>query len=870
MADTMTQWEKEWMQVAPQDCLRTFVLNPTAPGGFSEYGETMLDFESTETLTEDNGEAKVSLLKVDAPAPLSNGTFLRMYLFGSITDGVPVWQVDENGEPKNYRNYYVRNGNSRWFQKHPTGHVDRYRHDYDCEEVLACLKDYPIRSVKTFAEGAYTFKQCLEIAFELAFRPRSVGVYSFTILDFPGLDNPNTKLEYVNSTLYDVVTDIGRIIDAVPSMEITYMLGGYVFELRFVDRYGLEGEVHDISYFNDKIHDAVNIQRDTNAGASISNVQNLIVGEGSAYPSLNGLKPIDTNLDRSWEYFQLPYPVDTVREVSVYWRYDMDKGANPGAGGSRVYFYDGTNIISYRRYSNILFVDPIVIPKDGYAEEWLYSENDIDYRIAKKKRLYLREYDEYSLLPDIDSNTQPTRQNTIYYTRGDNRVYLQALFNNTYRYWYHYNLAGGQPNYQYARFSASPNSSPEISGQNNNQFYIAVKFNVMLNGVIKGLNSKPSDLTVFFNQQGQVVSIQSFGNAVNNYTKTMFGENRIVTHTYANIGREAMYTEMPKVGSSILDHERGKRYVLTDMSFIRRMNGGQLLATLAESRAGKSRYIIADNRQRCYAIPDKSIVDSMSHSHVICKMGVKSPFDWNGNLPLGLVFPQENRKTYLFNAFVGAQHTGEYNPQTVDLDINVKNGDTIDLNGIEIFTSRFRLNAMMSMRMLGNSAYAIKDGEPILYTDSDGQFNSLNMGYKTESGTPIFGVFQKIKKDSYEIFNHTTQVSWVEYGNLQINDSIVDMSYFGKGAGLDQPLQLVLLSSRMRINDPLNPHVAARYNLEYQYNTTSLQFTASELTSIPEHVGWAIVRGDVVILLDNFDVLTDNTITVYYQIEVRD
>jgi len=181
MADTMTQWEKEWMQVAPQDCLRTFVLNPTAPGGFSEYGETMLDFESTESLTEDNGQAKVSLLKVDATAPLPSGTFIRMYLFGSITDGVPVWQEDENGEPKNYRNYYIRNGNSRWFQRHPTGHVDRYRHDYDCEEVLACLKDYPIRSVKTFAEGAYTFKQCLEIAFELAFRPRSVGVYSFTI-----------------------------------------------------------------------------------------------------------------------------------------------------------------------------------------------------------------------------------------------------------------------------------------------------------------------------------------------------------------------------------------------------------------------------------------------------------------------------------------------------------------------------------------------------------------------------------------------------------------------------------------------------------------------------------------------------------------
>ena len=306
MADTMTDWEKEWMSEAPQDCLRTFVLNPTAPGGYSEYGETMLDFETTETLTEDNGQAKISLLKVDAPSPLQSGTFLRSYLFGSITDGVPVWQTEANGEPKNYRNYYVRTSNSRWFERHLTGHVDRYKHDYICDEVLACLKDYPIRSVKTFAEGAYTFKECLYIAFQLAFRPRSVGKYAYSIKDFPGLDEPNSKLEYVNATLYDVVTDIGRIIDAVPSMEITFSGNVYNFELRYIDRYGLEGDVHDISYFNMKLNDATNTERDSSAGASISFVNNLLVGNSDRYPKVNGTQPAETNAERSWEYFELP------------------------------------------------------------------------------------------------------------------------------------------------------------------------------------------------------------------------------------------------------------------------------------------------------------------------------------------------------------------------------------------------------------------------------------------------------------------------------------------------------------------------------------------------------------------------------------
>ena len=204
----MTQWEKEWMSSAPQDCLRTFRLNANASGGFSEYGETLLDFESTETLTEENGQANLSLLKADAVAPLGCGTFLRVYKFGSITDGLPVWEFDDNGAPINFNNYYITAANSRWFEYHPVGKVDRYRHDYKLEEVIACLKDFPIRSIKTFAEGAYTFAECLDIAFKLAFRPRSVGKYAYVIKPFPGLDKPNSKLEYLNSTLYDV--EIGR------------------------------------------------------------------------------------------------------------------------------------------------------------------------------------------------------------------------------------------------------------------------------------------------------------------------------------------------------------------------------------------------------------------------------------------------------------------------------------------------------------------------------------------------------------------------------------------------------------------------------------------------------------------------------------
>lgn len=864
MKTTMTDWEKQWMSDAPQDCMRTFVLNPEAEGGYSEYGETMLDFESTETLTEDSGQAIINLLKQDAPTPLFSGTFLRMYLFGSITDGVPVWEFEMNGEPKNFRNYYVRTANSRWFERHPTGHVDRYKHEYVCDEVLACLKDYPIRSVKTFAEGAYTFAECLDIAFQLAFRPRSVGNYTYSIKDFPGLDEPNSKLEYVNSTLYDVVTDIGRIIDAVPSMEIVYVNNKYVFELRFIDRYGLEGDVHDISYFNMKLNDAVNVERDTSAGASISNVSNLIVGWDTRYPSANGRKPSETNAEQSWEYFQLPYAIDSVSKVDVYWRYDIKNQVNYGA--YKIDLYTGETIYSHGAsdfFGNIMFVDPLEITYNGYSDENLYS--DVTAASPKKKTLYLREYNEYVYLPSNGSDTQPTKKNTIYYTRGDNKVYLNALFNNTYRYWYNWtNQNAGQAGSVFATFTSNPASASSfLSEMQNRQFYVAVTFSVMLNGVIKGANSKPSDLTVFFNQMGQVVDIKSFGTAVNNYTKTMFGENRVLAHTYDRIGRREMYAEMPRVGSSVIDKDRGKRYVVTNISFTRRMNGGLLLATLAESRSGKSRYIIADNRQKCYAIPNESVVDSMSHTHIRCKMGVKAEFTGESDDVIDY--------RYLFNAFHGFTSFNELNdyriPNFVTLNINTKQG-TIKRN-VDVFSSRIRQSVLLSFRMMSNSASGINNGEPQLYVDSDGQLDSIQFMYMATM-YPVAYFTQTIKKDSYEILNHTTQVSWVEYGNLQIGESLIDMSFFGDLNGINQPLQLVLLSSRMRLKESLAEHTAARYNVTRVREEGVYTFTASGLTNIPEHVGWAIARGDKVILLDNFDVLTDNSVKVYYQVEVRD
>lgn len=866
----MTEWEKERMSTAPQDCLRTFRLNAEAPGGWSEYGETMLDFESTETLTEDNGKAKIALLKADAVAPLPCGTFLRMYLFGQISDGVPVWQTDGNGEPKNYRNYYVTSANSRWFERNPNGRVDRYKHEYDAQEIIACLKDYPIRSTKTFAEGAYTFGECLDIAFTLAFRPRSVGNYAYSIKDFPGLNEPNSKLEYTNATLYDVVTDIGRIIDAVPSMEIVFADGVYTFELRFTDRYGLEGEVHDISYFNNKINDAVNVSRDTNAGACISNVENLVV-ESQRYPSSDAIFPNESSVSGNgtdWTKFYLPYPIDKVNAVYIFWENEFKKGEDSEAHLVHLYTGESFTPVGDRDYTlssleftgNMLYRNPIVVTYGSLVpQEHLYvtGTETMNREGGDPAALYMAEDDEWQYLPAAATGTNRKQSNTLHYTRGSNYIDLQAL-NGVSKYWGYLHNYGSNNMHFYSNLSTTPGDA-SAGRDGKNRFAIAVEYSAMLNGTVKGSNSKPSDVTVFFNQQGQVVDIQSFGTAVNNYTKTMNGESRVVAHYYNRIGREAMYAEMPKIGSSVIDKERDKRYVITLLSFTRKMHGGQYLAYMTESRGGKSRYIIADNRRTIYAIPSNGEVDSKSHTHLICKMGVKSAFSVASSTALS--------KQYLFNAFTGSVHNGEYKPDSVLL--NITASETVSPQTVSVFLSRIRLSVLLSFRMLSNSVGSLASREVTRYTDTNGQLESIHFQYKA-GDTVAVDFSQTLKKDAYEILNHTTQVSWVEYGNLRIGEPLIDMSYFGNGDGLSDALELVLLSSRMRLNDDITQHTAGRYAVTAADDGTAFTFTASSLTALPAHVGLAIVRGSKILLLDNFDILTDNIVKVYYSVEVRD
>ena len=869
----MTQWEEKRLAEAGNDIPRFYALDITSDYGYSVYGSILYDYDMYDTLTEDNGRIKVSLLRCnnaeqDGITPLPCGSFFRMANYGYLNaNNQTIWEYDADGQPKNFKNYYITSGKSRWFELPFDGRPERYKHTYEASEIIECLKDYPIRSTKTFAEGIYTYRRCLEIAFELAFRPRSLGSYRIVIKDNKALDVPNSKLEYTNATLLDVVYEIGRIIDMVPSMELNYINGVYEFELYFTDRYGLEGNITDISFFQAGTSDTMNYDRDNSAGSSISNVENMLTGE-TMYPG-NGIAvaPNETNEGNDWSIFKLPYAIDSVEEIRIYWEYEVLRAPEEN-NNNRVTIFtinktytplcDGLQ--KDVLYGDLLNRSPIILTHENPAI--LFGETNVTntaFEYWSERKVFLREYEEYKFLPVSGSYTDPCKDNTVYYTRGGQEINLIGIFNKGIK-WYSQRIVssgsgGGSVGYRYVPSVLSNNPNSEF----NRPFKVSVKYRAMLNGVIKGVNSKPTDVTVFFNQQAQVVDIQSFGTSVNNYTKSMNGENRIVVHQF--IGQSLMrhhYEALPKLGSSVVDAKRKKRYVITDYSLTRKTNSLDLICTLTESRAGKSRYIMADNSQTIYAIPNNNVVDSKSHTHIVCKLGA-----WR--------FNQESSNAvstpYLFNGFLGLPHSGDKLPSSVDLNIQTSEGNK--LFNTSVFNSRIRLSALMNFRMMTNSIAEIKNGKPILYTDEKGQLWNVNFLYKTDTEN-IVAFLQTIWKDAYERFNHTTQVSWVECGNIRIHENFIDMSYFGNGEGINETLSLVLLSSRMSLNEDITEHTATRYAVTAKNNGECFTFIPiSPPTLFPEHVGWAIVRGNRVLILDNFDKLKDNECKVFYNIEVR-
>ena len=293
---------------------------------YTDPVDILVPFDTSYTIMDEQSSTKITLLCSDKEV-IAPGTLVQLVYFKN-DDGSWLPQ-DEDGKPYNYSNWVILSSNAQYFD-HIDVHGKRYKHIYDMEEALTCFKDYPVRSSKTFAGGRYTYREVLDITLRLFFKPR-VHASTFAIKDNPLLDEPNSKLSYTNATVFDVVSDIGRILDLTPNVEVKYEDGKYVYILEYLPNYGTIGEEVDISYFDLANADTETSTRDTHAGAVISNVQNLVTDEGTSYPAPGvGLHPNSTNYEGDEKKFVLPLPIKDIVAIKIYYRIKYDitsKGA---------------------------------------------------------------------------------------------------------------------------------------------------------------------------------------------------------------------------------------------------------------------------------------------------------------------------------------------------------------------------------------------------------------------------------------------------------------------------------------------------------------------------------------------------------------
>jgi hypothetical protein len=918
-----------------QDELLYFVLDPAAPTGFSLFGRTVYQNDRFETITEQNGSTKIVCTKIEDPDvgsdginPLPVGTIMRVMDYGNFNGDVPVWEVSADGTPINYQDYVVTEEGEVHWQKDTVvsytekmmmilgamrpvvdtrTHRNEYRHTYQCKELLERLKFHPIRSTKTFQASAYTYKQVLEIVFRLAFTPRTIGNFAVVIKDDIALDVPNGRKNYKNSTLNDVVMDVARDIDMVPDLRLTFDSGVYTFTLAFIDKYGLEGSVTDISFFNQTMKSSVAENVETSADTAISNIENMITSaedfptSGAVYAN----ETTDGESEGNWGELVLPYPIEDIEEVRLYWEWEVLKGSNSDStalitlyseSGENPFIpsaKDGLSGWATLSYGNLLMRNPVIITKSAPATQGIYLSSSVletddpsqPGTVWQKSEIYLRDSVMYDLLPPEEIPGEATKKNTIYYTKGQNKLNLNGL-NGRSRYWleFRHTIGGTLQDYFSANnFSTYPLDYITAASTNRNKYMIAVKYRARIDSCIKGVNSNASDVTVFYNQYGQVVDVQSFGTGMNNYTKTMSGEVRTETaflNLRANRGlvwsdadgmnivkterivRE-VYDSLPKIGSSVVDNTRHKRYVVTNHSITRKKDSVTYIAQLTQSEAGKSRIIGANNRQEIAAIPFNDSVDSMSHTHIIMFLSSE---------------PMDNRSsagTYNLSTLLSAFNVSPSGVQPEYVKLNITTGEGDISAQMNILRARHSLSFNIMFRMLTNSVYDIeridKDtSRPLLYTDSNGQLESIEFDYRG-GGLQLLGFTQTLDKDAHEIMNHNTQVSWVGKGDLQLHDNVVSSSWLS--GELTGDFELVLLSGRMRIIDDIANFTAARYALSGGGSSTGYYLEKQLMnppSAFPEHVGYALLRGNKILLLDNFHILTDTAkITIYFYSELR-
>ncbi len=865
--------------------------------GFRQRGQMINEYDEYRSNTDDIATLACSLLVsendgVDYTKPVCSGKFVRILHY-------PV-----NGEfvfsdtPRNYSDWYVPQNNSTDLTD-IVRKTAQNKETYSLSELIYCLTDYPVRTSKTFTVGQYTFKEVLEICAELFFKPRYMKA-RLEVADNYALNVKNSELNYTNATLFDVVFDIGRQLDLRPYLELEYFSSTktYWLTLKFRDKLGT-ADVVPMSDLNWADVISQEEERATAAGNVVSYVDNMITTTENTFPQVEGFYPKLTNEESNWTVLKLPQRIREVREVSIFWQWGLKQNPEGAEYTFTATFPNGEKIVS-GGIDKLTYSSPFIITEDGNKGAQAYSKIDnTGPSWSTGVDLFLSEEQEYQYLYDVPpkSTLPQTKQNTIHYTRGEDTIDLSALVGKGAEWFYarRENTSQLVGQYYWLIISDKPDESLEFHAPGSFEegatdfkykypWAVSVKYAPYIDSVLIGENGNESDVTVYFNQYGQVVDSQAFGKVVDNYAESMGAElkrGKYILMPQDTNDWQTAFAQIPKINSVVDDGDT--KYVITNESIHVSNASIQVVAQLNPYVSGQSRLITADGDIQIYGIPNNNLQVSKSYEHCVFDLSFdaipetkeETMFTCDA-ITILAAFTQptvgQNTNNPLTAAIVSFKN--ENGANIIIKDENAPSNAIAGKAIIPLTLAEAGRNLIINYQMLNNRVIAKRDDYYVLYTDRTGKFKRVEIDLMNYEGTDAFGIYpywngndyqsiisynEPVYHDGREIYNQTTIVGFNGLSGLHVSPNVVH--YCGLLGNKRPGLYIRFFDKKMSFADNPELHTVAKFDLYSFIYTDAIEhgqimfdvgLSGAEMITPSQYESFAIMQGNDYLIIDNF------------------
>lgn len=595
-------------------------------------------------------------------------------------------------------------------------------------EILRGFKIEPC----SCAENSYTLPQIIQRLFDIANLDAEILI--------PKIEYNNSKLNFVSTTAYLAMYEIGRTIDCQPYFDFNEKSKKWVLKFKRLD--GLNGLEYDIEVFDNP----VDLKDETGEGLAKNvycEVKNMRQTNATREP-YNGFmksKPTDGNFVITEDNFGYKPKKNIVK---------LEKVEINGFGkenGDNIWVLTNNRLIGY----------------------WLWNgiNSSIPSQVSIYKNIKIIPNYEYSNLT-ID---EKDKKDTIYIYYDENFVYLNDL--KKLRYinlgldtWKQIN------GYIYKKSNLTENGNPDVSNMTGiiaaptNNIYDEIKLNDNLFAIeyigllnrsiplISSNNSKYDD-TTYFNQNAQQVDPDRISRVLQTYIDNMQSPSLMKS------GTTKSWDNIPMPGSIIKDGN--KRYVLNSITVQENAHYITFDAQLTEERAKRREYIETNTDLQINSIPNENLVEKikLDYFKIGFSMINNQALANNANINIENLIDLNTKFTYrIANTFDAG--TEQY---------LLYGGPIISRIGTSIIFNEQAESNVIWDEYVDNQGNVI----PRNYTDKNGRINEAFVRLmKDDLSVSNYVIRETPAKDPYEIFSFTFQVNYRGIGDTIVREDYVE------------------------------------------------------------------------------------------------